>query len=60
MALSNVDKNTLEHLFSMINININNNESINYNNLLNIRSKYATYSKLEFIAKQIEFLKMKH
>jgi len=55
MALSNVDKNTLERLFSMI--NINNNESINYNNLLNIRSNYATYSKLEFIAKQIEFLK---
>lgn len=55
MALTNVDKNTLTRLFDMI--NIKNNETINYNNLLNIRSNYATYSKLELIAKQIEFLK---
>ena len=55
MALTNVDKNTLTRLFDMI--NIKNNETTNYNNLLNIRSNYATYSKLELIAKQIEFLK---
>lgn len=55
MALTNVDKNTLTHLFKMV--NVENSESINYNNLLNIRSNYASYSKLELIAKQIEFLK---
>ena len=44
MALTNVDKNTLIRLFDMI--NIKNNESKEYNNLLNIRSNYATYSKL--------------
>lgn len=56
MAISNVNKDTLERLFSMI--NINNEENKNYNNLLNIRSNYSTYSKLELIAKQIEFLKL--
>tara|TARA_B100000989_G_scaffold272040_1_gene229213 strand:+ start:816 stop:1205 length:390 start_codon:yes stop_codon:yes gene_type:complete len=55
MALSSLNKNTLDRLFSML--NVNNSESINYNNILNIRSNYATYSKLELIAKQIEFLK---
>ena len=55
MALSNINKDTLTRLFDMI--NIKNSETINYNNLLNIRSNYATYSKLELIAKQIEFLK---
>lgn len=55
MALTNIDKNTLTRLFKMV--NVENSESINYNNLLNIRSNYASYSKLELIAKQIEFLK---
>ena len=55
MALSNIDKNTLTRLFEMV--NIRNSDSTNHNNLLNIRSNYATYSKLELIAKQIDFLK---
>ncbi len=55
MALSNINKDTLERLFEMV--NIRNNESKEYNVLTNIRSNYATYSKLEMIAKQIDFLK---
>tara|TARA_B100000424_G_C22889216_1_gene473031 strand:- start:490 stop:876 length:387 start_codon:yes stop_codon:yes gene_type:complete len=55
MALSNINKDTLERLFEMV--NIRNNESKEYNDLTNIRSNYATYSKLEMIAKQIDFLK---
>lgn len=55
MALSNINKDTLERLFEMV--NIRNNESKEYNVLTNIRSNYATYSKLEIIAKQIDFLK---
>ena len=55
MALSNINKDTLERLFEMI--NIRNNESKEYNALTNIRSNYATYSKLEMIAKQMDFLK---
>ena len=51
MALSNINKDTLERLFEMV--NIRNNESKEYNDLTNIRSNYATYSKLEMIAKQI-------
>ena len=55
MALSNINKDTLERLFEMV--NIRNNETKEYNALTNIRSNYATYSKLEMIAKQIDFLK---
>lgn len=55
MALSNINKDTLERLFEMV--NIRNNESKEYNALTNIRSNYATYSKLEMIAKQMDFLK---
>ena len=55
MALSNINKDTLERLFEMV--NIRNSESKEYNDLTNIRSNYATYSKLEMIAKQIDFLK---
>jgi len=55
MALSNINRDTLERLFEMV--NIRNNESKEYNDLTNIRSNYATYSKLEMIAKQIDFLK---
>ena len=55
MALSNINKDTLERLFEMI--NIRNNESKEYNALTNIRSNYATYSRLEMIAKQMDFLK---
>jgi len=56
MALSNLDKNNLTRLFEMI--NINNNDSLTHENINNIRSNYSTYSKLELIAKQIEFLKL--
>ena len=55
MALSNLDKNNLTRLFQMININDNN--SITQENINSIRSNYSTYSKLELIAKQIQFLK---
>ena len=55
MALSNINKDTLERLFEMV--NIRNNESKEYNALTNIRSNYATYSKLEMIVKQMDFLK---
>ena len=55
MSLSNLDKNNLTNLFQMI--NLNNNEIITHENINNIRSNYSTYSKLELIAKQIEFLK---
>ena len=55
MALSNNNKDTLERLFEMV--NIRNNETKEYNALTNIRSNYATYSKLEMIAKQMDFLK---
>tara|TARA_Y100000389_G_scaffold64537_1_gene60598 strand:+ start:4204 stop:4590 length:387 start_codon:yes stop_codon:yes gene_type:complete len=56
MALSNLDKNNLTRLFEMINVKDGN--SLSYNNLTNLRSNYSTYSKLELIAKQIEFLKL--
>ena len=55
MALSNLNKDNIERLFQMI--NLNDKDRKDYNNLLNIRSNYATYSKLELIARQIEFLK---
>lgn len=55
MALSNLNKDNIERLFQMI--NLNDKDRNDYNNLLNIRSNYATYSKLELIARQIEFLK---
>jgi len=49
MALSNLDKNNLNRLFSMI--------SINENSLNSIKSNYSTYAKLEVILNQIENLK---
>ena len=56
MALSNLDKNNLTRLFEMI--NINNNDLLSQENINSIRSNYSTYSKLELIAKQIQFLKL--
>lgn len=54
MALSNMNKDTLTRLFQMLNINENKD-----NNTINkIRSNYATYSKLELIAKQVNLLKI--
>tara|TARA_B100000902_G_C27241337_1_gene880140 strand:- start:632 stop:1021 length:390 start_codon:yes stop_codon:yes gene_type:complete len=55
MALSNLNKDNLGRLFEMI--NINNNEEKNYNNILSIKSNNSAYSRLELIAKQIDFLK---
>ena len=55
MALTNLDKENINRLLNMLHINDSNNN--NYNNMLDVRSNYASYSKLELIAKQIEFLK---
>jgi hypothetical protein len=52
MALSNLDKNNLTRLFKMINI-----DNENQNNIIDIRSNHTAVSKLQLIAKQIEFLK---
>ena len=54
MALSNLDKDNLTRLFSMISTNNNLQE----NNLSSIRENYATYAKLEVILNQIENLKL--
>ena len=54
MALSNLNKDNLDRLFSMLNINYNEN-----NNLTNsIKNEYVNYAKLQMIAKQMEFLKL--
>ena len=53
MALSNLNKDTLTRLFQMLDINENKDNNI----INNIRSNYSTYSKLELIAKQVNFLK---
>lgn len=53
MALSNLDNDNITRLFDMLSAT----EKIEYNNLLEIRRNYSTYSKLELIAKQVEFLK---
>ena len=50
MALSNVDNITITRLFEMI----ERNESLDIGEILN---DYSTYSKLQIIIKQIEFLK---
>ena len=50
MALSNLNKDTLTRLFQMININKDDNS------IDEIKSNYSTYSKLELIAKQIQYL----
>jgi len=54
MALSNLDKDNLTRLFSMISVNNNLHE----NNLNSIKENYATYAKLEVILNQIENLKL--
>ena len=52
MALSNVDKITITRLFEMIDRNDNNRLDLD-----NVLNDYSTYSKLQLIVKQIEFLK---
>ena len=52
MALSNLNKNTLNNLFKMINIENTNNEML----LQSIKTDYLTYSKLMFINNQINSL----
>ena len=53
MALSNLDKDNLDRLFNMINIDDTNNEKI----INNVKSNNTTYAKLQLITKQIEMLK---
>tara|TARA_Y100000389_G_scaffold204500_1_gene257452 strand:- start:8423 stop:8800 length:378 start_codon:yes stop_codon:yes gene_type:complete len=53
MALSNLDKDNITRLFSMINLDSNKVNS----DLEIIRQDYVTYGKLELIAQQIEFLR---
>ena len=52
MSLPNLDNDNITRLFEMININ-----DRSHDNLMSIRSNYSSYSKLELIGKQIEFLK---
>ena len=52
MALSNLNKDNLNRLLSMININHNENNVID-----SIKSDYSAYGRLELIAKQINYLK---
>lgn len=54
MALSNLDKDNLTRLFSMISTN----DNLQENNLDSIKQNYATYAKLEVILNQIENLKL--
>ena len=51
MAVSNLDKDNLTRLFYMINVKPDDNL------LVNIKSNNTTYSKLQLISKQIEYLK---
>lgn len=54
MALSNLNKETLNNLFTMLSVeNIENNKI-----LTQIRSDYSAYGKLSLIEKQISFLKL--
>lgn len=53
MALSNLDKNTLKNLFTMINLEENNNDKL----IQTIKNDYLTYSKLKMISNQINMLK---
>ena len=39
-------------------VDFSNNDSLTQENINSIRSNYSTYSKLELIAKQIQFLKL--
>ena len=56
MALTNLDKNTLNNLFEMIHINDNINEK---HNLINsIKKDSITYSQLDLINNQISLLKL--
>ena len=52
MALSNLDNDNITRLFEMINKN-----DKSHNNLMSIRNNYSSYSKLELICKQVDFLK---
>ena len=53
MALSNLNKDNLHRLFTMINI-----ENLDHNKFIhNIKSNNTTYAKLQLIDKQIELLK---
>ena len=50
MALTNLDKDNLTRLFTMINLD-------DCNNHIDIKSNYSAYCKLQLIQKQMDFLK---
>ena len=52
MALSNLDNDNITRLLDMINKN-----DKYYESLMTIRNNYSSYSKLELICKQVDFLK---
>ena len=51
MALANLDKDNLNRLFEMINLR-------DKNNIIDVKTNYSTYSKLEIIARQMMNLKI--
>lgn len=51
MALTNLDKDNLNRLFEMINLR-------DKNNIIDVKTNYSTYSKLEIIGRQIMNLKI--
>ena len=56
MAVTNLDKNTLNNLFEMITVNENKNGK---HNLINtIKKDSITYSQLDLINNQINMLKL--
>lgn len=46
MALTNLDKDNLNRLFEMINLR-------DKNNIIDVKTNYSTYSKLEIIGRQM-------
>lgn len=56
MALTNLNKETLNNLFEMITLN---DHEHNKNKLIDsVKSNYSTYARLELISKQINMLKL--
>ena len=52
MALSNLNKDNLDRLFNMINIDHTNNQKI----IDNVKSNNTTYAKLQVITKSKDYL----
>ena len=55
MSLSNLNKDNLNRLFEMLNITDEN--LIQENTITNIKSNYVTFSRLQLIQQQIDFLR---